>query len=120
MNVEVNYDDKVEQKNTHPKLLPEVIESMSTKSVELLAKSRVTGASHKKRNSNSTVVPAIKQVTFKEEPQSHRRSVLSVVQIAKLKKRIDESRKVCSVERNGKISERLRSNNCSRDRLLKH
>ena len=53
MNVEVNYDDKVEQKNTHPKLLPEVIESMSTKSVELLAKSRVTGASHKKRKSSS-------------------------------------------------------------------
>ena len=37
MNVEVNYDDKVERKNMHPKLLTEVIESMATESVELLA-----------------------------------------------------------------------------------
>ena len=47
MNVEVNYDDEVEHKNTHTKLLPQDIEPMSTKSVELLVKSGVTGASKK-------------------------------------------------------------------------
>ena len=60
MNVDVNYDDKVERKNTHPKLLPQDIETMSTESVELLAKSGVTGASHK--------IPATKRVTFKKQP----------------------------------------------------
>ena len=60
MNVEVNYDDKLEGKNTHLKLLPEVIEWMVTKSAELLAKSGVTGASHKKRNDSPTVVPTTK------------------------------------------------------------
>ena len=48
MNCDVNYNDEVECKNTHPKLLPQDIETMSTKSIELLAKSGVTGASHKK------------------------------------------------------------------------
>ena len=60
INVEVNYDDEVEHMNTHPKLFSEVIELMSTESVELLAKSGVTGASHKKRNINPTVLPATK------------------------------------------------------------
>ena len=96
MNIEVNYDDEVEHKNTHPKLLPEVIESMTTESVESLVESGVTGASHKKRNGNSTVVTATKRVTFKEQPQVHRRSMLSNVQIAKLKERIDRSRKIRS------------------------
>ena len=62
MNFEVIYDDKAERKNTYPKL------SMSTKSVELLAKSGVTGALHKKRNDNPMVVPATNRVTFKEQP----------------------------------------------------
>ena len=48
MNVEVNYDDEVECKNTHPKLLPQDIKTMSTESVGLLAKSGVTGASQKR------------------------------------------------------------------------
>ena len=42
MNCDLNHNDKLERKSTHPKLLPEVVESMSTESVELLAKSGVT------------------------------------------------------------------------------
>ena len=71
MNVEVNYDDKVERKKMHPKLLPQDIETMSTESVELLAKSGVTGASHRGRSGSPTVVPATKQVDFRKQPQVH-------------------------------------------------
>ena len=60
MIVEVNDDDEVERKNTHPKLLPQDIETMSTKSVELLVRSGVTGASQRRRSGNPTVVPATK------------------------------------------------------------
>jgi hypothetical protein len=68
MNVDVNYDDKIEHKNTHLKLLPQDIETISTKSVELLAKSGVTGPYHKKRNGNPTVVSVTKQLL----PRSNR------------------------------------------------
>jgi hypothetical protein len=92
MNCEVNYDDKLEQKNTHPKLLPEVVESISTESVELLAKSGVTSVL--RTSDNPTYVPASERVTFKKQPQAHRRSVLSDKRIAELKNRIDRSRKI--------------------------
>jgi len=44
MNVDVNYDDKREQKNTHPALLPQEVEAVSSESVELLRKAGVTTA----------------------------------------------------------------------------
>ena len=48
-------------------------------------------------------------------------TVFSDDQIAELEKRIDKSRKFCSVERNKRITEQLRSssNGRSGDRLLK-
>ena len=58
MNCEVNYDDKLEQENTHPKLLPEVFESIPTESVELLEKSGVTSVL--RPSENPTYVPASK------------------------------------------------------------
>ena len=65
MNLEVNYDDEVERKNTYPKLLSEPVEMMMSESVELLAKAGVTSASQKKRSGDPTVVvPATKRVTF--------------------------------------------------------
>ena len=63
MNCEVNYDDKLEQKNNHPKLLPEVVESSSTESVELLAKSGVT--SILRTSDSPTYVLASKRVTLR-------------------------------------------------------
>ena len=48
MNCDVNYNDKLKGKNTHPKLLSEPVEMMPNKSIELLAKSGVTSSSHKK------------------------------------------------------------------------
>ena len=42
MNCDVDYNNEIEGKNTHPKLLQEPVEMMSPKSVELLAKSGVT------------------------------------------------------------------------------
>ena len=119
MNCDVNYNDEVECKNTHPKLLPQDIETMSTKSVELLAKSGVTGASQKKRNGNPMVVPVTKRVTSKKQPQVHHRSVLSDDQIAELKLRINKSREFHSAEHNGRITERFCHNDRSSDRLLK-
>ena len=50
MNCDVDYNDKLEGKNTHPKLLPELVEMMSTKPVELLAKSGVTSALRRSSN----------------------------------------------------------------------
>ena len=44
VNCDIDYNDKLEGKNIHPKLLPEVVEMMSTESVELLGKSGVTSA----------------------------------------------------------------------------
>ena len=118
MNCEVNYDDKLEQKNTHPKLLPEVVESISTESVELLAKSEVTSVL--RTSDNSTYVPASKRVTFKKQPQAHRRNVLSDERIAELKNRIDRSRKIRSAKPNGHIVERSCSSGRSTDsRLLR-
>ena len=38
MNVQVNYNEKVERKDTHSKLFSQGIETVSTKSVELLAR----------------------------------------------------------------------------------
>ena len=119
MNVEVNYNDEVERKNTHPKLLPEVIGLMTTQSVDLLAKSGVTSASHKKGKGNPTVVLKTNRVTFKEQSQVHRRSVLSDVQITKFKERIDISWKIRSAEHNKRITKLLRSVGHSCDKLLK-
>ena len=48
MNCDIHYDDKLERKNTHPGLIPVEVEMLSTKSIELLTKSGVTGASCKK------------------------------------------------------------------------
>ena len=118
MGIPPDYVDNFERKNTHPKLLPEVIESMTTESVESLVESGVTGASHKKRNGVPTVVPATKQVPFNEQLQVHPRSVLSDVQIAKLKERIDRSWKIRSAEHNGQITKRLQSAGHSSDKLL--
>jgi hypothetical protein len=55
MNCDVNYDDKLEQKNTQPKLLPELVEMMSTESVELLAKSESRKLAPFFRNTNFVV-----------------------------------------------------------------
>ena len=119
VNVDVNYDDEVECKNMHLKLLPQDIETMSTKSVGLLAKPGVTGASHKRKNSDPMVVPVTKRLTFRKQTQVHGMSMLSDVQFAELKKRIDKPRKVRSVKCNGRITERLRRNGHSGDRLIK-
>ena len=56
MNVDVNYDDKIEQKNTHPKLLPQAVEDLLSETVELLAKSGVAKTSRKVPKGNPTVV----------------------------------------------------------------
>ena len=45
-------------------------------------------------------------------------SLLSDDQITELKQRIDKSQKVCSVEHNGRITERLHRNGRSGDSLL--
>ena len=89
MNVEVNYDDKIERKNTHPKLLPQAVEDLSSETVELLAKSGVLKPPQKVQKGNPMVVLAIKRVTF-QAPLSRRRSVLSNNKITNLKKRIDK------------------------------
>ena len=47
MNVDVNYDDKIEHKNTHPKLLPQAVKDLSIETVKLLAKSGVASTSWK-------------------------------------------------------------------------
>ena len=60
MNVDVNYNDKIEQKNTHPKLLPQAVEDLSSETVELLAKSGVASTSRTVRNGNPMVVLASK------------------------------------------------------------
>ena len=54
-NIEVNYDDEVECKNTHPKLLPQEVEAMSDESIELLQKSGVTTASSRAKVDTPTV-----------------------------------------------------------------
>ena len=114
MNCEVNYDDKLEQKNTHPKLLPEVVESVSTESVKLLAKSGVTSV----LRTSQASVPANNRVTFRK-PLVRRRSVLSDTRIAELKKRIDRSRKIRSANKaNGRIVERSRRSGRSTDTKL--
>ena len=41
MNVEVNYNDEIERKNTHPMLLPQAVKDLSSETVEILAKSGV-------------------------------------------------------------------------------
>ena len=116
MNCDVNYNDKLERKNTHSKLLPEVVESMSTESAELLAKSGVT--SILRTSNNPTYVPTSKRVTFRNHPQAHRRSVLSDDRIAELKNRIDISRKIRSAKPNGRIVERSRRSGRSTDTKL--
>ena len=62
VNCDVNYNSKLEGKNTHLKLLLKLDEMMSTKSVKLLAKSGVTSAL--RRSGNPTSIPASKPVTF--------------------------------------------------------
>ena len=118
MNVDVNYDDEIERKNTHPMLLPQAVEDLSSETVEILAKSGVFKPPQKVRKSNPAVVLASKRVTFKVPP-SRRRSVLSDDQIAMFKKRIDKSRKARLDKLNGGIAERLRSNGRSGDSLLR-
>jgi hypothetical protein len=117
MNCDVDYNFELEQKSTHPKLLPEVVESMSTESVELLAKSGVTSVL--RTSDNPTYVQASKRVTFRKQPQAHRRSVLSNDQIAELKNRIDRSCKIRSAKPNGRIVERsCRSRHSTNTKLL--
>ena len=118
MNVEVNYDDKIECKNTHPKLLPQAVKDLSSETVELLAKSGVLEPPQNVRKGNPMVVLASKQVTF-QAPLPCRRSVLSNDKIANLRKRIDKSRIAHSVKLNGGITERLRSNGRLGDSLLR-
>ena len=66
MDCDVNYIDNLERKNTHLNFLPQEVEMMSTKSVELLAELEMTKASRKARNGNPTAVPATKQVISKK------------------------------------------------------
>ena len=99
-----------------PKLLPEVVKSISTESVELLAKSGVTSVL--RTSDNPTYVPASKRVTFEKQPQAHRRSVLSDKRIVELKKRIDRSHKIRSAKPNGHIVERSRRSGRSTDTKL--
>ena len=121
MNCDVHYDDELERKNTHPGLLPVEVEVLSTESVELLAKSGMTGAPRKTRIGNPTSIPTSKRVAFGKQPQAHRRSVLSDDQIAELRKRVNRSRKNRSAKPNGRISERARSSSRSADtKLLRH
>lgn len=93
MNIDVNYNDELDRKNIPPKLLPQEAEIMSNETVELLTKSRVTRASRKARNGNPTVVSTNKQVTWLVPLTRHTKSVLSDDMIARLKKRIERSRK---------------------------
>ena len=90
MNCSENYNDDLERKNTHPKLLPQAAEGIPQESVSLLKKTGVT-VSQKLRSGNPEVSSAIKRVTSLS-PQERRRSVLSDDQIAQLKKRLERSR----------------------------
>ena len=84
MNVDVNYDDLVEKKNTHPMLLPQEVEVISDEAVELLAKSGVTQTKRVRPAPPASEVLANKRVSWKV-PLVRRRSVLSDGKIAKLK-----------------------------------
>ena len=119
MNVDVNYDDKLEQANTHPALLPQIVEAASSETVEMLRKAGVTTATKRAKVVNPTVVSASKRVTWSKQPQASRRSVLSDNKIALLKKRIDKSRNVRLDKLNGEVAERLRPRYRSSDILLK-
>ena len=116
MNCDVNYNGEIEGKNTHPKLLTTPVEMMSTESVELLVKSGLT--SILRTSDNPTYVPASNRVTFRKQPQAHRRSVLSNDRIAELKNRIDRSCKIRLAKPNGRIVERSRSSGRSTDTRL--
>ena len=81
MNVDVNYDDDLERRNTHPMLLPEMVETLPDETIKILANSGVTGVSRKKRTAITAKVSANKRVTWKV-PLTSRRSVLSDSDIA--------------------------------------
>jgi hypothetical protein len=81
MNVDVNYDDDLERRNTHPQLLPEEVDTLQEETIKILANSGVGRVSRKKRTAKPAKVSAIKRVTWKV-PLTHRRSVLSDSEIA--------------------------------------
>jgi len=90
MNCDVNYNDELERKKTHPKLLPQAVEGIPQAYASLLTKSGVTKASQA-RTDNPTVSAVTKRVA-NVPPLERRRSVLSDDQIAQLKKRLERSR----------------------------
>ncbi len=81
MNVDVNYDDDLERRNTHPQLLPEEVDTLQEETIKILANSGVGRVSRKERTAKPAKVSAIKRVTWKV-PLTHRRSVLSDSEIA--------------------------------------
>ena len=92
MNVDVNYDDEIERKKTHPKLLPQDVDTVDKVTVDLLKKSGVVKVSRKSKKTKPTEVSPSKRVTW-DVPLARRRSVLSDPRIALLKRRIDKSRR---------------------------
>ena len=90
MNCDINYNDELERKKTHPKLLPQAVEGIPQAYASLLTKSGVTKASQA-RTDNPTVSAVTKRVA-NVPPLERRRSVLSDDQIAQLKKRLERSR----------------------------
>ena len=56
MNVDVNYDDDLERRNTHPQLLPEEVDTLQEESIKILANSGVGRVSRKKRTAKPAKV----------------------------------------------------------------
>ena len=91
MNIAVDYDNDLERKDTHPKLLPEEVTEVPAEAVGILRKSEEMRAVKKVTTGGNLKVSASKRVT-RTAPPARRRSVLSDDKIAKLRERIERAR----------------------------